>query len=69
IRKVKQLTGKRPIDLLKTFRMKRAKDLLSQNKMTISEVAYSVGFEMPSSFSRAFKKEFGKSPTAFLEEG
>ncbi|MFK7775881.1 MAG: response regulator, partial [Saprospiraceae bacterium] len=47
IRKVKQLTGKRPIDLLKTFRMKRAKDLLSQNKMTISEVAYSVGFEMP----------------------
>ncbi|MFK8010074.1 MAG: response regulator [Saprospiraceae bacterium] len=69
IRKVKQLTGKRPIDLLKSFRMKRAKDLLLQDKMTISEVAYSVGFEMPSSFSRAFKKEFGKSPTAFLEEG
>lgn len=66
IRKVKKLTGKRPIDLLKSFRMKRAKDLLSQNKMTISEVAYCVGFEMPSSFSRTFKKEFGESPTLFL---
>ncbi|MEZ4884029.1 MAG: response regulator [Chitinophagales bacterium] len=68
IRKVKQLTGKRPIDLLKSFRMKRAKDLLSQNKMTVSEVAYSVGFETPSSFSRAFKKEFGETPTGFLQQ-
>ena len=68
IRKVKQLTGKRPVELLRSFRMKRAKDLLSNGSMTIAEVAYSVGFDIPGSFSRAFKKEFGQSPSAFLSE-
>lgn len=67
IRKIKQLTGKRPVELLRSFRMKRAKNLLTQKKMTIAEVAYSVGFEVPSSFSRAFKKEFRESPTTFLD--
>lgn len=66
IRKVKKLTGKKPVELLRSYRMKRALDLLAQDKLTISEVAYSVGFEMPSSFSRAFKKEFGKSPSEYV---
>lgn len=67
IRKIKQLTGKKPVELLKSFRLTRAKDLLRQNKLTISEVAYLVGYDLPNSFSRAFKKEFGISPTEFLE--
>ena len=66
IRKIKQLTGKKPIDLLKSFRLKRAKDLLRQNNMTVAEIAYKVGYDMPNSFSRAFKKEFGISPTEFV---
>jgi DNA-binding response OmpR family regulator len=66
IRKVKQLTGKKPIDLLKSFRLKRAKDLLAQNNISISEVAYKVGYDLPNSFSRAFKKEFGMSPKEFV---
>ncbi len=68
IRKVKQLTGKKPIDLLKSFRMKKAKELLAQKKLTIAEVAYKVGFDLPNSFSRSFKKEFGISPTEFMNE-
>ncbi|MCC6460861.1 MAG: helix-turn-helix domain-containing protein [Saprospiraceae bacterium] len=66
IRKIKQLTGKKPIDLLKSFRLKRAKDLLRQNNLTVAEIAYKVGYDMPNSFSRAFKKEFGISPTEFV---
>jgi AraC-like DNA-binding protein len=66
IRKVKQLTGKKPIDLLKSFRMKKARDLLAQDKLTISEVAYKVGFDLPNSFSRSFKKEYGQTPTEFV---
>ncbi len=69
IRKIKQLTGKKPIDLLKSFRLKRAKDLLQQNKLTVSEIAYKVGYDLPNSFSRAFKKEFGISPTEFVTDG
>lgn len=68
IRKVKQLTGKKPIDLLKSFRLKRAKDLLAQNNLSISEVAYRVGYDLPNSFSRAFKKEFGMSPKEFATQ-
>lgn len=67
IRKVKQLTGKKPIDLLKSYRLKRAKDLLQQNKTNIAEIAYMVGYDLPNSFSRAFKKEFGFSPSEYLE--
>jgi len=66
IRKVKQLTGKKPIDLLKSFRMQRAKQLLEQDKLNISEIAYMVGYDLPNSFSRAFKKEFNISPTEFV---
>ena len=67
IRKVKQLTGKKPIDLLKAFRLKRAKDLLAQNNANIAEIAYMVGYNVPNSFSRAFKKEFGMSPKEYAE--
>lgn len=67
IRKVRQLTGQKPIDLLKSYRLKRAKDLLKQNKANISEIAYLVGYDLPNSFSRAFKKEFGFSPSEYVE--
>ncbi|MCB9040977.1 MAG: response regulator [Lewinellaceae bacterium] len=67
IRKVRQLTGKTPSELLKSFRMKRAKDLLAQQKITISEVAYQVGYDLPNSFSRVFRQEFGMTPTEYVE--
>ncbi|NJB84979.1 signal transduction histidine kinase/DNA-binding response OmpR family regulator/ligand-binding sensor domain-containing protein [Lewinella marina] len=67
IRKVKQLTGKKPIDLLKSFRMKKAKELLAQESLTVAEVAYRVGFDLPNSFSRTFKKEFDMTPTQYVQ--
>ncbi|WP_116127037.1 response regulator [Lewinella sp. IMCC34183] len=66
IRKVKQLTGKKPIDLLKSYRMKMAKELLAQDSLTVAEVAYRVGFDLPNSFSRTFKKEFKMTPTQYV---
>lgn len=68
IRKVKQLTGKKPIDLLKSFRLTRAKQLLEQDKINVSEIGYMVGYDLPNSFTRAFKNEFGVSPTKFLSK-
>ncbi|MCV9385092.1 hybrid sensor histidine kinase/response regulator transcription factor [Reichenbachiella ulvae] len=68
IRKVKQLTGKKPVDLLKSFRLTRAKQLLSQGKINVSQVGYMVGYDLPNSFTRAFKKEYGISPTQFVHQ-
>jgi signal transduction histidine kinase/DNA-binding response OmpR family regulator/ligand-binding sensor domain-containing protein len=67
-RKIKQLTGLSPIELLTSFRLKRAAQLLIQGKISISEVSYMVGFEHPNSLSRSFRKEFGMSPSEYVEK-
>lgn len=67
-RKFKFLTGMSSNDFIKTFRMKRAAQLLQKNKLRISEVAYAVGFNDPRYFRKCFKAEFGKSPTDFVKD-
>ena len=67
IRKVKKLTGDKPVDLLKNYRLKRAKQLLIQEQVSISEVAYMVGYDNPGSFSRAFRKKFEQSPSDYVK--
>jgi signal transduction histidine kinase/DNA-binding response OmpR family regulator/ligand-binding sensor domain-containing protein len=64
-RKIKQITGYTPKELLALYRLKRSKQLLAQKKLTISEIAYMTGFEHPNSFSRSFRRYFGFSPSEF----
>lgn len=61
-RKMKALTGENPTQYIKRLRLNRALDLLQTTNHTVSEVAYLVGFNDPNYFSRAFQKEFGKTP-------
>ena len=65
-RKTKQLTGMSPVEYIRSLRMKKAAILLSENKFTISEVMYKVGFSSPSYFAKCFQAEFGKSPKEYL---
>ena len=67
-RKFKFLTGLSSNDFIRTFRMKRAAQLLQQDKLRISEVAYAVGFNDPRYFRKCFKTEFGKSPTDYVND-
>ena len=67
IRKVRKLTGEKPADLLKNYRLKRAKQLLLQDKVPIADVAYLIGYDNPGSFSRAFKQKYNQSPTEFIK--
>lgn len=62
-RKVKALTGKTPVEILREARLKRAMQLLKTTDKTVAEIAYEVGFATPGYFSSCFKKQFDKYPT------
>lgn len=66
-RKLKAVTNKSPIQLISSVRLHRAKQLLLESDCNVAEVAYQTGFSNPSYFSKSFKKEFGQSPTTFLQ--
>lgn len=66
-RKVKELTGMTPNDYLRTARLKRAAELLLDDRLNVTEVAYKVGFEDPSYFSKCFKAYFGMAPSGFAK--
>ena len=61
-RKVKQITGSSPVELLRTTRLKRAYQMLLTTDKSVSEVAYAVGFTAPSYFTKCFKEEYGMVP-------
>lgn len=66
-RKIKQITGLTPKEIIDSYRLKRASQLLQQ-KMTITEVAYMVGFDHPNSFTRAFRKFYNMTPSEFASQ-
>lgn len=58
----KTITSLSPIQFQKKLRLEEAKRMLSVRNMDISEVAFLVGYESPSQFSREYSRMFGKSP-------
>lgn len=64
-RKMVALTGMPVTRYDRSLRLTRARQLLTTTPMTISEVAYAVGFDDPKYFSRLFSEEFEHSPTEF----
>ena len=61
--KIKSVTGKSPVEIIRQLRLTKADRLLSETSMNISEIAYSVGFSSPSYFSKCYRDYFGKIPT------
>lgn len=65
-RKLKEIIGISPSSLIKVVRLKQAAYLLVNNKITISEVAYKVGFSSNSYFTNNFKSYFAMTPKEFI---
>lgn len=61
-RKVKAMTGSSVVDLLRKARLAKARRLLETRSMSVSEVAYEVGFSAPSYFTKCFKEVYGMLP-------
>ena len=63
-RKVKALTGKSPSLFIRSIRLHHGRHLLQTTTLTVSEIAYQVGYSALNNFSDAFQEEFGERPTA-----
>jgi AraC-like DNA-binding protein len=65
-RKMMQLTGKSPNTFLLNYRLNRALQLLHKQNATISEIAFETGFNIPSYFSKCFRKKYGIIPSEYI---
>lgn len=66
-RKLKELTNQSARDLIRSIRLKQAAELLKNNKLSVSEVAYALGFSNLSHFSNSFREFHGMSPKEYAE--
>jgi len=62
--KIKALLGESPQELLSSYRLGRAMELLKEHSLNVSEVAFKVGFSTLTGFSRAFKNKYGVPPSS-----
>ena len=67
-RKLKALVGQSAGKLIRSMRLQRAADWLQQQAGTVSEIAYDLGFSDPTNFGRAFKAQFGMTPSQWREQ-
>ncbi|WP_256011241.1 hybrid sensor histidine kinase/response regulator transcription factor [Desertivirga xinjiangensis] len=65
-RKIKALTNQNTNEFIRSVRLNRAAQLLSQNKFNISEIAYQVGFTNQNYFRKCFKEQFGSTPSDYI---
>ena len=64
-RKIKQLTGLSPVEVVRTIRLKKAAELLTRTDKNISQIAFEVGFSSSSYLSKCFKDYFGVNPKEY----
>jgi len=64
-KKIMALTGKSPLEFIRTIRLQQAAQLLEKSQMTVAEVAYQVGFNNPKYFARYFKEVYHVLPSAY----
>ncbi len=65
---IKHYTGRSPQEHIHQLIIQIAKNKLRTTSLTISEIAFSLGFEYPSYFATFFKKETGISPSVFRNQ-
>lgn len=65
-RKMISITGQAPGEFIRIIKLKHAANLLLEKKLSVTQIAYEIGFSSPAQFTRAFSKQFGCTPTDYL---
>ena len=68
-RKMKELTGISTSEFIRNIRLEQAARLLREQKINVTQVAYTVGFSNLAHFSTIFRKHFGVAPSEYAERG
>jgi AraC-like DNA-binding protein len=66
-RKIKAITGFPPSELIRNIRLRKAARLLLGKADSVSQISMMVGFDDHSYFSKSFKKQFGVTPSEYLQ--
>jgi len=66
--KIKSISQQSIGDFIRTIRLKKAVRIMTHEDVSLTEVMYRIGIQTQSYFTKAFKKEFGKTPTQFMQE-
>jgi len=64
-RKIENITGTTPNELIRLVRMKRAAQLLRTGVLNVTQVMYQVGMTHPSHFASSFRKYYGVNPSEY----
>lgn len=67
-RKVKAISGLSIVEFIRTVRLKKASQLILEDRLNFSEIAFTTGFSTPSYFSKCFHDHFGMTPSEFATE-
>lgn len=66
-RKISALCGVSPNELLRDYKLEKAKELMQKKQYNISQVTFDTGFSSPSYFTKCFKKKYGMLPLAYRD--
>jgi YesN/AraC family two-component response regulator len=64
-KKILALTGKTPLEFIRTIRLQHAAQLLEKSQLSVKEIAYTVGFNNPKYFTKNFKEQFHVLPSEY----
>ena len=67
-KKLKSLTGLAPVDTIKEIRLTKSLELLKNTDLTISEIAFAVGFKEAGYYGKCFRKKYGQTPTEYMNK-
>jgi len=65
-KKLLTITGKSPVEYIRSLRLRKAAHLLEHSQMNIAEVSYEVGFNTPQYFAKSFKEEYNMLPSEYV---
>jgi ligand-binding sensor domain-containing protein/signal transduction histidine kinase/DNA-binding response OmpR family regulator len=66
--KIRNISKQSIGDFIRTIRLKKAVQIMTHEDVSLAEVMYRIGIQTQSYFTKAFKKEFNKTPTQFMQE-